>query len=233
MQLSALLSQFQKHPQVKILAQFINKQQPNITCEGLLASSSPVCIASAAVLAGHKCVYLIVLNDEEEAGYFYHDLLQLLSEENVKFYPSSFRRAVKYGQRDAANEILRTEVLSILTNAKFNSPCFIVTHPSAIAERIESSESLQSKTIILNEGEEHDVTELSNRLKELGFKRRDYVYEPGEFALRGSILDIYSFADEHPYRLDFFGDEICSIRTFEIQTQLSKELKKSVCIVSW
>lgn len=231
MQLSALLSQFQKHPQVKTLAQFINKQQPNITCEGLLASSSPVCIASAAVLAGHKCVYLIVLNDEEEAGYFYHDLLQLLSEENVKFYPSSFRRAVKYGQRDAANEILRTEVLSILTNAKFNSPCFIVTHPSAIAERIESSESLQSKTIILNEGEEHDVTELSNRLKELGFKRRDYVYEPGEFALRGSILDIYSFADEHPYRLDFFGDEICSIRTFEIQTQLSKELKKSVCIV--
>ncbi len=231
MQLSALLSQFQKHPQVKTLAQFINKQQPNITCEGLLASSSPVCIASAAVLAGHKCVYLIVLNDEEEAGYFYHDLLQLLSEENVKFYPSSFRRAVKYGQRDAANEILRTEVLSILTNAKFNSPCFIVTHPSAIAERIESSESLQSKTIILNESEEHDVTELSNRLKELGFKRRDYVYEPGEFALRGSILDIYSFADEHPYRLDFFGDEICSIRTFEIQTQLSKELKKSVCIV--
>lgn len=231
MQLSALLSQFQKHPQVKTLAQFINKQQPNISCEGLLASSSPVCIASAAVLAGHKCVYLIVLNDKEEAGYFYHDLLQLLSEENVKFYPSSFRRAVKYGQRDAANEILRTEVLSILTNAKFNSPCFIVTHPSAIAERIESSESLQSKTIILNEGEEHDVTELSNRLKELGFKRRDYVYEPGEFALRGSILDIYSFADEHPYRLDFFGDEICSIRTFEIQTQLSKELKKSVCIV--
>ena len=176
-------------------------------------------------------MYLVVMNDEEEAGYFYHDLMQMLGEEVVKFYPSSFRRAVKYGQRDAANEILRTEVLSLLSNRNEDAPLFVVTHPAAIAQRIESGESLQSKTIVLSVGEEHDVTLLSNRLRELGFKRRDYVYEPGEFALRGSILDVYSFAGEHPYRLDFFGDEISSIRTFEIQTQLSKELKKNINIV--
>ena len=203
----------------------------SIFCEGMQASSSPVCIAAAAMQAGQKRVYLVVMNDEEEAGYFYHDLMQMLGEGVVKFYPSSFRRAVKYGQRDAANEILRTEVLSLLSNRNEDAPLFIVTHPAAIAQRIESGESLQSKTIVLSVGEEHDVTLLSNRLRELGFKRRDYVYEPGEFALRGSILDVYSFAGEHPYRLDFFGDEICSIRTFEIQTQLSKELKKSVNIV--
>ena len=231
MQLSAILPQFQQHPQIKALTRLIEAPTHSIFCEGMQASSSPVCFAAAAMQAGQKRVYLVVMNDEEEAGYFYHDLMQILGEEVVKFYPSSFRRAVKYGQRDAANEILRTEVLSLLSNRNEDAPLFVVTHPAAIAQRIESGESLQSKTIVLSVGEEHDVTLLSNRLRELGFKRRDYVYEPGEFALRGSILDVYSFAGEHPYRLDFFGDEICSIRTFEIQTQLSKELKKSVNIV--
>ena len=231
MQLSGILPQFQQHPQIKALTRLIEDPTHRIFCKGMQASSSPVCFAAAAMQAGQKRVYLVVMNDEEEAGYFYHDLMQMLGEEVVKFYPSSFRRAVKYGQRDAANEILRTEVLSLLSNRNEDAPLFVVTHPAAIAQRIESGESLQSKTIVLSVGEEHDVTLLSNRLRELGFKRRDYVYEPGEFALRGSILDVYSFAGEHPYRLDFFGDEISSIRTFEIQTQLSKELKKNINIV--
>ncbi len=231
MEITSILTDIQKSAIVKALAKQLDQQSSSIFCEGLSASAAPVFMAAASRCCKKQRPFLVVLNDEEEAGYFYHDLLQLLGEDCVKFYPSSFRRAVKYGQRDAANEILRTEVLSLLSSYCPETALFIVTHPSALAERIESCESLQSKTITLAEGEEHDVTELSRRLQELGFKRRDYVYEPGEFALRGSILDIYSFAGEHPYRLDFFGDEICSIRTFEIQTQLSKELKKSVNIV--
>ena len=229
--LSTLLSRFQKHPQVKALAQQIKKAPPSVYCEGLLASSAPVCFAAAALQAGRKCVYLAILNDEEEAGYFYHDLLQLMGDEQVLFLPSSYKRAVKYGQRDAANEILRTDVISRLSNYNHEAPLFVVTFPTALAERVASSETLKENTITLTEGQEYDVTELSKRLKDLGFRRRDYVYEPGEFAIRGSIVDIFSFSSELPYRVDFFGDEVDSIRTFEVQTQLSKERKSNVKVV--
>lgn len=231
MQLSALLPRFQKHPQVKALTRLIDERHPSVFCEGMHASAAPVCFAAAAMQTGRKCVYMVVLNDEEEAGYFYHDLLQLVGEEHALFLPSGYRRAVKYGQRDAANEILRTDVISRLSSYAGDSPLFVVSFPTALAERVASGETLKENTIEIAEGKEYDVTELTNRLKDLGFHRRDYVYEPGEYAVRGSIVDIFSFSGELPYRLDFFGDEVDSIRTFEVQTQLSKERKKVVKIV--
>ena len=241
MDLKELLPLYAAHPQVAGLARTLERREPaTIFCEGLRASSAPVVFAALSQRTRTERPFLFLLNDEEEAGYFYHDLVQLLGDEKVLFYPSTYRRAVKYAQRDAANEILRTEVLNRLARLaadgdKETTPAprqlYIVSHPAAVAERVASRKAITTHSIHLAEGETHDLTELANRLRELGFKRRDYVYEPGEYAVRGSILDVYSFSSEYPYRVDFFGDEIDSLRTFEVQTQLSKERLKEGSIV--
>ena len=176
--------------------------------------------------------WFFILNDEEEAGYFYHDLRQLCGDENVLFFPSSYRRAAKYARRDAANDILRTEVLNRLTTQETTErPLMIVTFPAAITEKVAPKKTLTEQSFTIKEGDTFDLTELSEKLLELGFRRCDYVYEPGEFAVRGSILDVFSFSSEHPYRIDFFGDDVESLRTFEVQTQLSAERRSEVSIV--
>ncbi|MDO4194686.1 MAG: transcription-repair coupling factor, partial [Prevotellaceae bacterium] len=149
------------------------------------------------------------------------------------FFPSSFKRAVKYGQRDAANEILRTEVLSRVSSKQplTDKALFIVSHPAALAELVVSKKQLDEKMIPLAVGQEIDKVELEKQLVAFGFQRTDYVYEPGQFAVRGSIIDVYSFSSELPYRIDFFGDEIDTIRTFEVDDQLSRDKKKEVQIV--
>lgn len=240
MQLSELLKTYAQHPQVAALAKIIADHSPALThIQGVQASAAPMVLASLSARKHPLSnAFLIVLNDEEEAGYFYHDLTQMLGDEQALFYPSTYRRAVKYAQRDAANEILRTEVLNRLAalcedsvSAKPTSPLYVVTFPAAIAERVAPPRSMAERTLRIATGSQHDLTELSKRLIDLGFKRKDYVYEPGEFAVRGSILDVYSFASEYPFRIDFFGDDVDSIRTFEVQTQLSKEKKDEVSIV--
>ena len=173
--------------------------------------------------------FLFVLNDEEEAGYFYHDLVQILGDEDVLFFPSSFRRAIKFGQRNAGQEILRTEVLSRLSSGR--SPLFVVSHPEAIAELVVTQNELQKKTLSLAVGEQVDIMFLQETLLSFGFRRADYVYEPGQFAIRGSIVDVYSYSCERPYRIDFFGDEVDSIRTFEVHNQLSCNTQKNITIV--
>ena len=177
---------------------------------------------------------LFILQDVDEAGYFYHDLVQLLGEKQVLFFPSSYRRAVKYGQRDAANEILRTEVLARLTAPSTLHPSpstLIVTYPEAVAELVISQKQLSDHTLVLHRGDSLDVDQTLQTLREFGFREVDYVYEPGQFALRGSILDVYSFSSELPFRIDFFGDDIDSIRTFEVDSQLSKDKREQVEIV--
>ena len=173
--------------------------------------------------------FLFVLNDEEEAGYFYHDLVQILGDEDVLFFPSSFRRAIKFGQRNAGQEILRTEVLSRLSSGR--SPLFVVSHPEAIAELVVTQSELQEKTLSLAVGEQVDIMFMQETLLSFGFQRADYVYEPGQFAIRGSIVDVYSYSCERPYRIDFFGDEVDSIRTFEVHNQLSCDIQKNITIV--
>ena len=176
--------------------------------------------------------WFFILNDEEEAGYFYHDLRQLCGDENVLFFPSSYRRAAKYARRDAANDILRTEVLNRLTTQETTErPLMIVTFPAAITEKVAAKKTLTEQSFTIKEGDTFDLTKLSEKLLELGFRRCDYVYEPGEFAVRGSILDVFSFSSEYPYRIDFFGDDVESLRTFEVQTQLSAERRSEVSIV--
>ena len=171
---------------------------------------------------------LFVLDDADEAGYFYHDLTQMLGQESVFFFPSSYRRAVKYGQRDAANEILRTEVLARLSAG---NPIFIVSYPDALAELVVSKLHLDEKILKLSVGQQIPQVDVVHQLRDFKLQEVDYVYEPGQFAVRGSIIDVYSFSCEFPFRIDFFGDEIDTIRTFNIEDQLSKDKRESIEVV--
>ena len=214
-------------PQVSALAKELGKSSSTtIFLDGLLGSSATMLFASLT----QKCHphILFILQDAEEAGYFYHDLTQLLGDHDVLFFPSSYRRAIKYAQRDAASEILRTEVLARLTSGAGG---YIVTYPEALAEMVVSKKSFDARQLVLEKGQVIDVGEIEKSLHEFGFREVDYVYEPGQFALRGSILDVYSYSCEFPYRVDFFGDEIDSIRTFEVEDQLSKDQRDRVEVV--
>ena len=195
--------------------------------QGLVASSVPLLFASVIRKLAPRTV-LFVCDDADAAGYLYNDL------EGALFFPSSYRRAVKYGQRDAANEIARTEVLAWLAaraEANDGQGGAIVTYPEALAELVVSQHHLDDRRITLRESQTVEMTTLAHRLRDIGFKEVDYVYEPGQFALRGSIIDIFSYSSELPFRIDFFGDEIDTIRTFTVDDQLSKDRKQSVEIV--
>ena len=217
------------------------KSVRTIFLQGLLASATPMFFAS--IVKRWQKTVLFVLNDNDEAGYFYNDLKTIAMPDNaneqtaeVLFFPSSYRRAVKYGQRDAGNEILRTEVLSrlsVINEKKTTSslPLCIVTEPSALAELVVAKHKLDEHTLSISVGQTIDLTETEKTLRSYGFQQVDYVYEPGQFAVRGSILDVYSFSSELPYRIDFFGNDVDTIRTFEVETQLSKDKKEKVEIV--
>ena len=217
------------------------KSVRTIFLQGLLASATPMFFAS--IVKRWQKTILFVLNDNDEAGYFYNDLKTIAMPDNaneqtaeVLFFPSSYRRAVKYGQRDAGNEILRTEVLSrlsVINEEKTTSslPLCIVTEPSALAELVVAKHKLDEHTLSISVGQTIDLTETEKTLRSYGFQQVDYVYEPGQFAVRGSILDVYSFSSELPYRIDFFGNDVDTIRTFEVETQLSKDKKEKVEIV--
>jgi len=220
---------YAESPQVAALAKVLEDNSVKVaSLQGLVASSAPMVFASAAKKASATCLF--VLDDAEEAGYFYHDLTQIMGNEDVLFFPSSYRRQVKYGQRDAANEILRTEVLSRMY-ANGRRTLFIVTHPEAVGELVVSRKKLDERKLTLSVGGTYDVIKLIKSMRDLGFNEVDYVYEPGQFALRGSILDVFSYSSEYPFRIDFFGDEIDSIRTFEVQSQLSRDRRESIEVV--
>lgn len=237
MDIQGVLDLYANSPQSAALAKMLgDKSVDTAYIGGASASAVPVLFASVARSVGRLCLF--VLDDAEEAGYFYHDLTQMLGNRDVLFFPSSYRRQVKYGQRDSANEILRTEVLGRLLAASSSSTLgeaggalYVVTCPEALSELVVSRRKLDERTVILDAGSMHDIVRLGRQLRELGFSEVDYVYEPGQFAVRGSILDVFSFSSEYPFRIDFFGDEIDSIRTFEVQSQLSRDKRERVEIV--
>ena len=221
MKIQELEQQYARLPQLKALASELGKSSgKTIFLEGLLASSAPMLFASLSAKCPRRMLF--VLQDAEEAGYFYHDLTQLMGTSDVLFFPSSYRRAVKYAQRDPASEILRMEVLSRIMR-KALSALYVVSYPEALAELVVSKKNLDARTLVLEKDQTIAVADIEKTLHEFGFHEVDYVYEPGQFALRGSILDVYSFSCEYPYRVDFFGDDIDSIRTFEVEDQLSRE----------
>ena len=241
MKIQELQTLYALHPKVGALAKALGeKSMKTVFLEGLVGSAAPMVLGSLPPLPsdGRGRQFLVVLQDAEEAGYFYHDLHQMLGDKQVLFFPSSYRRAVKYAQRDAANEILRTEVLAHLTANQTPLPSggvgggsYIVTYPEAIAEMVVDKRVLSERTLTLTTDQTISVADIETTLTDFGFHEVDYVYEPGQFALRGSILDVYSYSSEYPFRIDFFGDDIDSIRTFEVETQLSRDRRDSIEIV--
>lgn len=229
MKIEELRTLYASLPQLGALAKLLKDGKTrHISLNGLVASAPALFFAAFA----ERCPYpiLFILEDADTAGYFHNDLKALGIEPFL--LPSSYRRAVKYGQRDAGSEILRTETMAALSAEKTEGkPLYIVTEPSALAERVVSKERLNDQTIRLETGQEVEVVALEKQLRALGFQEMDYVYEPGQFAVRGSILDVYSYSSEYPFRIDFFGDEIDTLRTFEVETQLSLQKRKQVEIV--
>ena len=241
----------------------------DMRADGLSGSSAALLLAAVASGRGACPNMLVVMNDVDDAGYMYHDLTQMIGSEKdqngagehgpqVLFFPSSYRRAIKYNQKDAGNEILRMQTLSQTlphhgegshaesfptTNTPDGSPhhggdvrqdreaLLIVTYPDALAERVVSKQELDENMLTVKVGDEFDINQLEKDIFELGFERVDYVYEPGQFAVRGSIVDVYSFSSDMPYRIDFFGDEVDSIRTFDVQSQLSQSKVDAMTIV--
>lgn len=236
MTLSTLLPLFTRHPGVKAIAKCLKQGTSPVTLAGLRGSAPALMLAAAgSAVASGKAeeagrTFLIILRDEEEAGYFYNDLVQMVGDKSALFFPSSYRRSVKYAQRDAANEILRTDVFTRL-GQPHHETLYVVTYPAAMAERVASRQEMDDVTLRVVTGQEYDMMQLCRRMEEMGMRRKDYVYEPGEYALRGSIVDVFSFSSEYPYRIDFFGDEVDSIRSFEVQTQLSREVLSDISIV--
>ena len=229
MKIEELRTLYASLPQLGALTKLLKDGKTrHISLNGLVASAPALFFAAFA----ERCPYpiLFILEDADTAGYFHNDLKALGIEPFL--LPSSYRRAVKYGQRDAGSEILRTETMAALSAEKTEGkPLYIVTEPSALAERVVSKERLNDQTIRLETGQEVEVVALEKQLRALGFQEVDYVYEPGQFAVRGSILDVYSYSSEYPFRIDFFGDEIDTLRTFEVETQLSLQKRKQVEIV--
>ena len=229
MKIEELRTLYASLPQLGAMAKLLKDGKTrHISLNGLVASAPALFFAAFA----ERCPYpiLFILEDADTAGYFHNDLKALGIEPFL--LPSSYRRAVKYGQRDAGSEILRTETMAALSAEKTEGkPLYIVTEPSALAERVVSKERLNDQTIRLETGQEVEVVALEKQLRALGFQEVDYVYEPGQFAVRGSILDVYSYSSEYPFRIDFFGDEIDTLRTFEVETQLSLQKRKQVEIV--
>lgn len=228
MDVQELLKIYASHPQVAALDTLLkDNTSRNLFLKGLNGSGAAMMIAS--LFLKRRGSYVCVLNDLEEAGYFYHDLVQLTGGDAVYFFPSAYRRAIKYGHIDPANEILRTEVLSMLQDP--DMPFVLVTYPDALAEKVVSRDVLKENTLKISVAEKLDNMFVSDVLDEYGFEQVDYVYEPGQYAMRGSILDVFSFSYEFPYRIDFFGNEVETIRSFDVETQLSKEKLDSIYIV--
>jgi transcription-repair coupling factor (superfamily II helicase) len=243
MTLQELVQLYAMAPAIKAIRKTIEDSSVHsVFLDGLVASSSPMLFAAVACsqkMSGSS--HLFILPDEEEAGYFYHDLKQIFgeklrtgdsgdsSQDHVLFFPSSYRRAIKFAQRDSANEILRTEVLAQLSSSA--SHLFLVTYPSAIAEQVISKQQLSEHTLVLRQGQTIEIDDVVKTLRGFGFHEVDYVYEPGQFAQRGSILDVFSYSCEFPFRIDFFGDDIETIRTFEVSDQLSRDIKLEISII--
>lgn len=193
-----------------------------------LAGSSPAMMLGA--MPARKVPTVVVGDSLDDAGYLYHDLSRLVGEDKVLMFPSGYKRDIKYGQVDPPSQILRTEALNMWHSDR--APRYVVTYPEALAEKVARREVIDKHTLHLRKDTEIDLTETIKWLRENGFLEVDYVYEPGQFAARGSILDIFGYSHELPFRIDFFGDEIDSIRTFNIETQLSERKLNEVAITS-
>jgi transcription-repair coupling factor (superfamily II helicase) len=220
-------SLFEQSSEVRKLRQAIANSEKHIGVNGLVGSSLSMVIAQ--LFRSSEIPYLLILNDKEDAAYHLNDLENLLGDQNVLFYPGSYRRPYQIEETDNANVLLRSEVLNRINSRR--KPAIIVTYPEALFEKVVTRKELEKNTLKLKVDEEVSIDFVNEVLFEYRFKRTDFVTEPGEFSVRGGILDVFSFSHDEPYRIEFFGDEVDSIRTFDVETQLSLEQVKRIAII--
>ncbi|MEM6892973.1 MAG: transcription-repair coupling factor [Bacteroidota bacterium] len=224
--LTSLLNRFEQSPQVRKLQDAIAPSQ-NIPLKGLTGSALSF-VLSQTFKALEK-PFLVLLNDKEEAAYYLNDLEQLVGANEVLFYPGSYRRPYQIEETDNANVLLRAEVLNRINSRK--KPAIIVTYPDALFEKVVTRKELDKNTLKIKLEDTLSLDFLNEVLFEYQFKRVDFVTEPGEFSVRGGIVDVFSFSHDVPYRIEFFGDEVDSIRTFDVETQLSTDKVKRITII--
>jgi len=218
---------FSKSLQQQKLGNAIAVSQSTTYVKGLVGSSFSFAISNLFKEA--ETPFLLVFNDKEEAAYHLNDIEQLVGEKDVLFYPGSYRRPYQIEETDNANILLRAEVLNRINSRK--KPAIIITYPDALFEKVVTKKELEKNTLKINIGNELSIDFVNEVLFEYKFNRVDFVTEPGEFSVRGGIVDVFSFSHDEPYRIEFFGDEVDSIRTFDVETQLSTDQVKKISII--
>ena len=225
---NALYTTYDNLPKAEQIAKsLLEGNQVKMNISGLLGSAVSFIIRS--VFRKTELPFLIVLDNKEEAAYYLNDLEQMIGEQDVLFYPASFRRPYQIDETDNANVLLRAEVLNRINSRK--KPAVIVTYPEALFEKVVTRRELDKNTLKVALNDKISIDFINEVLFEYEFKRVDFITEPGEFSVRGGIVDVFSFSNDHPYRIEFFGNEVDSIRTFDVETQLSVETHKKITII--
>ena len=227
MNIQEILAHYGKTTQVTSLVKITQGKNPKIQLKGLIGSSDAMVAASAYHLQERP--YVFILPTHEDASYFLSDL-ESMFEKQILFFPASYRKAFDFTQLDSAHVLQRAETLSSLNHTS-ELPKIVVTYPEAIAEKVINRQDLEKNTLAITQNTKLSIDFINEFLYEYDFERVDFVYEPGQFAIRGGIVDIFSFSNDLPYRIEFFGDEIESIRTFDIESQLSVSKIHTVTIV--
>ncbi|THD32691.1 MAG: transcription-repair coupling factor [Flavobacterium johnsoniae] len=222
-----ILKTYAGNPKVRQISESLAVRENKIQLKGLIGSSLSFVVAS--LFEKSELPYLLILQDKEEAAYYLNDLEQLVGEEDVLFYPGSYRRPYQIEETDNASVLLRAEVLNRINSRK--KPAVIVTYPEALFEKVVTRKELDKNTLKVAIGDQISIDFINEVLFEYEFKRVDFITEPGEFSVRGGILDVFSFSNENPFRIEFFGNEVDSIRTFDVETQLSIEKQKKITII--
>ena len=221
-----ILNKYEKQPKLKaLLDSFASRKKSNV--KGLTGSS--LSFVATALFKNADLPFLFLFNDKEEAAYYLNDLEQLINDQDVLFYPGSYRRPYQIEETDNANVLLRAEVLNRINSRK--KPAIIVSYVDAIFEKVVTRRELEKNTLKIALNDNLSIDFINETLFEYNFKRVDFVTEPGEFSVRGGIIDVFSFSNDHPYRIEFFGDEVDSIRSFDVETQLSVEKLKKISII--
>ncbi|MCG8805162.1 transcription-repair coupling factor [Tenacibaculum finnmarkense] len=222
-----IVNHYQQSDTIKQIVKELQQEQNHFQISNLVGSSLSFVISETFKKAEKP--YLLIFNDKEEAAYYLNDLEQLLGDKNVLFYPGSYRRPYQIEETDNANVLLRSEVLNRINSRR--KPAIIVTYPTALFEKVVTKKELDKNTLKITVGENVSPDFVNEVLFEYQFNRVDFVTEPGDFSVRGGIIDVFSFSNDEPYRMEFFGDEVESIRTFDVETQLSKEKHQKISIM--
>lgn len=227
MSTSALFTTYEHSDKIKKITESLDKHSVKIQCKGLIGSS--LSFVLQAIFNKTDKPFLLICNEKEEAAYYLNDLEQLIGQNDVLFYPSSYRRPYQIEETDNANVLLRSEVLNRINSRK--KPSFIVSYPEALFEKVVTKKELDKNTLKISVGDNISIDFINEVLFEYEFKRVDFITEPGEFSVRGGIVDVFSFSNDNPYRIEFFGNEVDSIRTFDVESQLSVDKQNKITII--